>query len=108
MAENNKNGKRDKITIRVDMDLEEIVPIFIENRHKDIVAITKALEQEDYDTIRILGHSMKGSGGGYGFDTITAIGNAVERAAKKSDKDEIRKQVNELSIYIERVEVVYE
>jgi len=51
---------------------------------------------------------MKGSGAGYGFDTISEIGKSVEQAAKEKNSEEIQKQVKALSAYLDRVEVVYE
>ena len=51
---------------------------------------------------------MKGSGGGYGFDGITAIGKAIEIAAKAQDSGEIERQVVELETYLERMDIVYE
>ena len=98
----------DKIIVYVDSELEDIVPGFLENRKKDIASITDALTSNDYETIRIIGHSMKGSGGGYGFDPISDIGRAIEMEAKNSNAEKIREQVEALSSYLERIEVVYE
>ena len=67
-----------------------------------------ALQSADYEGVRILGHNMKGVGGGYGFDAITDIGMSLEQAAKEKDAREIRKQAEALSNYLERVEVRYE
>lgn len=100
--------QNEKIIVHVDTELEDIVPVFLENRHKDIKAILEALEQNDHETIQMLGHSMKGAGGGYGFDTITDIGQSLEQGAKAIDSEEIRKLVGELSTYLDSVEVVYE
>lgn len=98
----------EKIVVQVDAELEDIVPVFLENRCGDIKAMSLALEQSDYETVRILGHTMKGVGGGYGFDAITDMGQSIEQAAKKKDSEEIRKLKGELSTYLERVEVVFE
>lgn len=103
----NTDDKIGKIVVTIDPDLEELIPSFLENRHKDIISIQDALKTEDYETIRIIGHSMKGSGGGYGFDYITEIGEAIELAAKDKNEDEIAKSNNKLAEYMERVEVVY-
>ncbi|MBI5361281.1 MAG: Hpt domain-containing protein [Planctomycetes bacterium] len=97
-----------KIIVHVDAELEDIVPGFMENRRKDIKSILEALKGGDYETIRILGHSMKGSGGGYGFDAITEIGASLEQSAKDKNTENIRKKVDELSTYLENVEVKYE
>lgn len=101
-------GEGEKIIVRVDPDLEEIVPRFLENRQEDIVAIGEALGQDDFETIRILGHSMKGAGGGYGFDAVTDLGREMEQAATDKKPEEIKRLVQELSSYMARVEVVYE
>ena len=101
-------NNNEKIIVHVDADLEELIPGFLQNRHEDIKTILNALEKGDYETVRILGHSMKGSGGGYGFDAITDIGHSIEDAAKEKNPEEIKKQVNALSGYLDRVEVVFE
>ncbi|WP_459863257.1 Hpt domain-containing protein [Endothiovibrio diazotrophicus] len=98
----------DKIVVVVDADLEDIVPGYLENRRKDIVEIGAAVEAGDFESIRVLGHRMKGSGGGYGFDHITDIGFALETAAKGSDAEAIRTQIDDLRDYLARVEVTYE
>ena len=102
MEQNNE-----KIVVHVDPDLEELIPGFLLRRREDIGAITDALQKEDYETARILGHSMKGSGGGYGFDFITDVGRSIEQAAKEKNKSEIRKQTDALLLYLGRIEIKY-
>lgn len=99
---------RDRIVVQVDPDIEELIPEFLQRRHTDIAAISDALKKGDYETIRILGHSMKGSGGGYGFDAISDIGRRLEQAAKDKHLEEIHKQTKALSDYLERLEVTYD
>lgn len=98
----------EKFIVHVDADLEDLVPEFLENRQQDIGTMTEALTRQDFDVIRRLGHSMKGAGGGYGFEGITDIGRAIEEAARVQDAGEIRRAIDELASYLERVEVVYE
>jgi len=64
---------RQPIRIRVDAEIAALVPGFLENRRKDVTLVLQAVDQGDFETARVLGHSMKGSGGGYGFDAITDI-----------------------------------
>jgi len=101
-------GDGGSFTVYVDSDLMEIIPGFLDNRRDDITAMQAAVEEGDFETIRLLGHDMKGSGGGYGFDGITDIGRSLEQAAKDQDQTEIGKLVQELVNYVERVEIVYE
>lgn len=94
------------IRIRVDPELASLIPGFLDNRRKDVTLLLDAVTRGDFETARIVGHSMKGSGGGYGFDGITDIGGKIEVAAKLGDPVAIRAQADALSRYLARVEIV--
>src|SRR5262249_21655273 len=98
----------DKIVVHIDSDLQDLIPGYLANRQGEYQALQEELAQVDYETSRIVGHSMKGSGGGYGFDTITEIGSALEQAARSREPDAIRRWVGELLTYLERVQIVYD
>jgi len=93
----------DDNTISIDKDLEDLIPGYLENRLRDIASIEEALIKNDFETIRILGHSI-----GYGFAAITEIGKRIEEAAKKMDKKVITEQVEELSTYLRNITIKYE
>ncbi len=97
----------EKIIVQVDADLEELIKEYLQNRRKDVEDILQALGNQDFETIRVLGHNMKGTGGGYGFDDITAIGCGLEDAAKAKDVPAIRQEVAVLLDYLQAVEVVF-
>jgi len=97
-----------KIVIHADPEIADLIPKFLENRQKDIQMIRDSLRTMDFDKIRVLGHSMKGAGGGYGFRGVTEIGRQLEEAAKVKDQKEIEKVIGDLSAYLERVEVIYD
>lgn len=97
-----------KIVIRADPEIADLIPKFLENRHKDVQQVRDSLRTMDFDKIRVIGHSMKGAGGGYGFKGVTEIGRQLEEAAKVKDQKEIEKAIGELSAYLERVEVIYD
>lgn len=98
---------RAKVTVYIDPDLAEIVPGFLENRRRDVQFLKTALQHNDLKTIRVLGHRMKGDGGGYGFDTISAIGEALELAAAQQDRVTIEQQTSKLNDFLTRLDVVY-
>ena len=100
--------KGKNIVVEVDPELEELIPKYLENRHRDVQSIVDARERGDFEAIRLLVHSMKGSGGGYGFDAITDIGQSMEQAAKAGNREEISKWAQQLQVYLDHVEVVYE
>jgi HPt (histidine-containing phosphotransfer) domain-containing protein len=100
--------QQERIIVHVDPEIADLIPGFLENRKKDTESIGQALAQSDFETIRILGHSMKGAGGSYGFDAITDIGKSLEQDALAKNSEEIKRSVQELSAYLDRVEVIYE
>ena len=97
----------DSITVEVDSEVQSIVPDFLENRKKDCLLISTLLAGEAFSEIRSLGHRMKGAGGSFGFDDISAIGEVIEHASLASDKVTICSAVLQLQSYLERVKVVY-
>lgn len=97
-----------RIVVHADPEIADLIPKFLENRVKDIAAIREALERSDFETIRTLGHMMKGAGGGFGFHGITEIGKTLEDSAKASNAEEIQKGVEALAVYMNTVEVVYD
>lgn len=96
------------ISVSVDRDLEDLVPGFLENRRKDIREVRASIESEDFDIMRVIGHRMKGSGGGYGFSEISEIGAEIENAANARDAATVARNIDRLSDYLERVTIVYE
>ncbi len=95
------------ISVSIDRDLEDIVPMFLANRKKDLETLRLSLASRDFSTIRMLGHRMKGDGGGYGFDTITDIGGAMELAAGRHDHPAIERLIGQLEDFLARVTIVY-
>ena len=96
-----------KFVVRVDTDLRILIPGYLEHRKEDVQALHSALGARDFLNIERLGHIMKGSGGGYGFDFISEIGERIEESAKHKKTDEIVQQIKELEEYLSGVEVVY-
>ena len=97
----------EKIIVYIDPDLEGLVPGFLNNRGKDVESIRDFLDKENFDAIRVLGHCMKGAGGGYGFDAITEIGDEIENAALGRDAAVIGEANARLADYLARVEPIY-
>ena len=97
----------EKIIIQVDPDLEELIPGFLENRNSDVAKLRTALDENNFANLQSIGHSIKGVGGGYGFDLMSDLGADIESAAKESNADCIREKINQLADYLQRVEIEY-
>ncbi len=96
-----------KIVVEVDEDLEELIPGFLENRNVDIEKLRDSLANNDFNNVTSIGHSLKGVGGGYGFELMSELGAAIEQAGKNSDTDLIAEKIDKLSDYLQRVEIKY-
>jgi len=94
------------IVVKIDEDLFDLVPGYLKNRRLDISSMRESLAQGDFESIKISGHSMKGSGGGYGFDEITEIGGLIEKAAKESNGVVVGELIARLADYLANIEVV--
>lgn len=103
----NPRADKGKIKVQLDPDIQDLVPGFLQNRRNDVLTIRTALAKNDFATITVLGHTMKGDGGGYGFDAISEIGGIIETAGKQKDANRIREEIERLAEFLERVEVVY-
>lgn len=91
----------------IDAEIEDLIPTYLQSKQQDMQTIRDALTCGDYEKIRLLGHSMKGSGGGYGFHRITEIGADIEHAAKEQNAAVILEQIRELAKYLDRVEIEF-
>jgi histidine phosphotransfer protein HptB len=95
------------ILVEISRDLEDIVPLFLENRKKDLQTLRVAITTQGFATLQTLGHRMKGDGGGYGFDAISSIGARLETAAKQKDLPLCEQLITELEDFLNRVTVNY-
>ena len=89
--------------IQVEPELEEFVPMFLENRRSDVLSLRDALAVSDFDSIERVGHRMKGLGGIYGFHRVTEIGRAIEEAAQAKEIDSARDWVDRLHEHLQTI-----
>jgi HPt (histidine-containing phosphotransfer) domain-containing protein len=100
-------GSTGRVIVRLDRDFEDIVPNFLANRRKDLHTLRHALHNADFSTIQMLGHRMKGDGGGYGFDRISELGTAMEHAALRHDHAAAETYIAELEDFLARLQIEY-
>jgi HPt (histidine-containing phosphotransfer) domain-containing protein len=96
-----------RILVEVDQELKPVVPQYLEKRLQDCTDIERLLVSGGMEYIQIMGHRMKGSGGSFGFDEISAIGEDLESAALTTDAERIRSVADRLEKYLKRVSVAY-
>lgn len=95
-------------TVYLDASFAPLVPKFLANRKQETIMIQEALDAEDFETVRKIAHGMKGAGGSYGFEAVTAMAAAIESAAKQRAAQAIDGQLSALRSYLGRLHVIYE
>jgi two-component system sensor histidine kinase/response regulator len=96
-----------RIRVPAKQGLEDLIPNYLNNRKTDIQSLAEALAKGDLDAARVIGHGMKGSGGGYGFPRITEIGANIEHCAKSQSASGVLREIANLETYLMQVEVIY-
>lgn len=99
---------QDAYTVKVDKDLEDLIPVFMKNRAKEIESLRAALAGGDFDQLRQLGHRMKGVGNSYGFAHVSEVGKRIEVSALQADAAALQACLDEYGEYLSRVTIVYE
>jgi HPt (histidine-containing phosphotransfer) domain-containing protein len=95
-------------SVRVADELRELIPRFLAHRRRELDELRAALACSDADSVRRIGHGLKGVGGGYGFDEITRIGADLERAGREGRLAAAHAMVEALAEYLDTVEIRYE
>jgi HPt (histidine-containing phosphotransfer) domain-containing protein len=81
---------------------------YLEDCQKDLSALSSALIERDYESARVFGHQMKGTGSPFGFPSLTQLGSAIEQAAAHKDTPALDHAVRQLEEYLSRVEIAGE
>ncbi|WP_299540725.1 PAS domain S-box protein [Phenylobacterium sp.] len=83
--------------------LADRTPAYLENCRLNVISMLAALDCGDFQAVTILGHNLRGSGGGFGFQMITDIGAGLEQAADVADSAVSRRWIGELSSYLDHL-----
>ena len=94
-------------TVQISAQLRELAPRFLAHRRGDADCLREALDRKDFEAVRAIGHTMKGSGSAYGFDEITTLGAEIERLAKAGDAQGLDSAVTRLIAYLDSVELTF-
>jgi HPt (histidine-containing phosphotransfer) domain-containing protein len=100
-----ESSRMDTILVRAESKFADRIPAYLQNCRQNGVAMLDALDRVDFETVKFLGHQMRGSGGAFGFQAITDIGAELQQAAESADTGASRKWVGELSNYLDRVKI---
>ncbi len=93
--------------VEISKDLEDLIPGYLDGIRKTVNDYKDFLSRDDWENLRVHGHRMKGSGGGYGFHFLTEKGKQIEDAAKEKDGDSIKAAITELDEYLGTLEIEF-
>jgi HPt (histidine-containing phosphotransfer) domain-containing protein len=91
---------RDDLDDEDEFALTDLLPQYFALCRRDLEHVRKALQNDNLDDIRIVGHNLKGSGGAYGFPELSGIGLAMETAAKAGNRKALERQIEELADFL--------
>lgn len=83
--------------------LDELVPGYLAARRAEIPQMMALLAASDFERLRILSHSLKGSGSSFGFPELTHFGAALEAHAQSFDLISYRDELQRLKDYLEHL-----
>ncbi|MBT6120167.1 Hpt domain-containing protein [bacterium] len=66
--------------------IRPLLPKYFACRKEDLKSLKLALTLLNYEHISEIGHKLKGSGGTFGFQTISEIGAQIETAGNKKNE----------------------
>src|SRR5687767_460145 len=94
--------------VKVARDLEDLIPVFLRNRQKEVDSLRVALAAADFEQLRQLGHRMKGVGNSYGFALVSTFGKHIEDGARSGDRAALQAAISEYDEYLSKVQIAYE
>jgi CheY-like chemotaxis protein/HPt (histidine-containing phosphotransfer) domain-containing protein len=100
-----RNGEKIVSTMNHQRGMKEIIIEYIAGLPAEIAKIQDSLDRDDLQSLRRIAHQLRGTGGGYGFDSITELAGDVEEAIKAAgSRESIAGQVNSLIDVVRRVD----
>jgi PAS domain S-box-containing protein len=91
---------RDRIA-RAAKRLADQIPAYLDHCRSDVALMLAALDRADFAAVIILGHNLRGSGGGFGLQALTDFGACIEQSASEADAPRTRGWLGQLSTYLD-------
>jgi signal transduction histidine kinase/CheY-like chemotaxis protein len=90
------DGEAIKSQFADDPEMSELIEAFIARLPETADAMAQALANNCFDELRRLAHQLKGSGGGYGYPSLTQQASKLEDSARAADGEAARLALGEL------------
>jgi HPt (histidine-containing phosphotransfer) domain-containing protein len=84
--------------------VQELVPSYLAARREEVTKMTELLARSDFEQLRVLSHSLKGSGASFGFPELTRLGSEMEGYAAERDNESFAQALVRLKAYLEELD----
>lgn len=95
------------IEVVISKEMDDLVPDYIKSRKIEVIKLTEALSQNNFQLIQTTGHKLSGSAGSYGFQRLSEIGRDLEESAKASDYPSASLALSEYKLYMRLLTISY-
>jgi HPt (histidine-containing phosphotransfer) domain-containing protein len=106
MFEENLRKSEERLRLAEISDLEALIPDFLQSIRDQNLRLSELLLENNYADIQKNGHSLKGVGGGYGFQRITELGAQIEQAARNRQRYGVELGIADIQNYLERIQIL--
>ena len=85
--------------------MPKIIKEFVEGLPEEVAKMNRMLAEQDLRALRRVVHLLRGSGGGYGFDSVSELAANAEAAIHAVDSlESIKLKIDSLTGVIQRIE----
>lgn len=92
-------------SLRDEADFAEILPFFVDELPDKLNTLRAFASADDHENLRREAHKLRGSAGGYGFQTLSELAGRLEDSCQNVPRDEstILRNLDELLDHLARV-----
>ena len=93
--------------IKVERYLEPVMQKFIDYVHEQLGALDQAIKDGNLKEIKRVGHTLKGTCGGYGFEHLSALSKSLEELDGKDTSKRAADIVAQMRQSLQESEIEY-
>jgi HPt (histidine-containing phosphotransfer) domain-containing protein len=92
-----------KTEINVPEDVLPLVSGFLKRRLSELSELRDALDKNDFDSLRMIGHRLAGNGAAFGYPVLSRIGAELEASATAKDRQKSMNLVEQLGKTVQQL-----
>lgn len=96
----------EKILVKINKDIIQFLPDYLKNRETDIVNITLALKNNDFEKVKQITHKIRGSAGLYGLMELSNIAKEMEEKSLEKNTAFLNSLLQKIIFYLANLEIV--